>query len=167
MMQQNFHLTIWLRKVLSMEKDCTESAGQQVKKVLFPEKHLRKLPGPVALLVVAAFSRTNLVAKSRFPLPQLQKTQNHWTPQNPGKQERNVKLEDKILHIHCSALIIFHWSKGIRFALLNLSQKCGFAAVICNAFQWLKFGNGLQQHCQTPTQLSIGNEKNVMCCTSR
>ena len=34
-------LTIWLRKVLSMEKDCTESASQKVKKVLLRR---RKLP---------------------------------------------------------------------------------------------------------------------------
>jgi hypothetical protein len=33
--EKNFTSTIWLTKVLSTEKDCTESAGQTVKKVLF------------------------------------------------------------------------------------------------------------------------------------
>jgi hypothetical protein len=43
--EKNFASTIWLTKKLSTEKDCTESAGQTVKKVLFLEKHLRELPG--------------------------------------------------------------------------------------------------------------------------
>jgi hypothetical protein len=33
--ERKFTSTIWLTKVLSMEKDCTKSAGQKVKKVLF------------------------------------------------------------------------------------------------------------------------------------
>ena len=52
--EKNFTSTIWLTKVLSAEKDCDgqksaipekEMAIFELRKVLFPEKHLRELPG--------------------------------------------------------------------------------------------------------------------------